>query len=109
MDVDAVNSLSLSRRVKEKGHQLRAMVVLSAVVHIFNEIAMHAKAQASSRVPKANRASHGTRVRPSHSGKGKSKENKGKSKGKSKGTKSANQGAKGRTLGQNIESWSLRS
>ena len=45
MDVDAVNSLSLSRLAKEKGHRVRARGVLSAVVRIFNETAMHAKAQ----------------------------------------------------------------
>ena len=38
------------------------MGVLSAVEHIFNETAMHAKAPASNRVAKANRASHGPRV-----------------------------------------------
>ena len=37
MDVDAVNSLSLSRLVKEKGHRVRVIGVLSAVEHIFNE------------------------------------------------------------------------
>ena len=40
------------------------MGVLSAVVYIFNETAMHAKAQASNRMAKANRASHGQRVSP---------------------------------------------
>ena len=39
------------------------MGVLSAVVHIFNETAMHARAQASYHMAKANRASHGPRVR----------------------------------------------
>ena len=39
------------------------MVVLSAVNHIFNETAMHATAQASNRLAKANRASHGPKVR----------------------------------------------
>ena len=38
------------------------MGVLNAVEHIFNEIAMHARAQASNRMAKANRASHGPRV-----------------------------------------------
>ena len=47
MDVDAVNSPSFG---KEKGHQVRAMGVLSAVVHVINEIAIHARAQASNRV-----------------------------------------------------------
>ena len=40
------------------------MGVLSAVEHFFNETAMHAKAQASNRMAKANRASHGPRVSP---------------------------------------------
>ena len=60
-DVDAVNSLS--RQAKEDGHQVRSMGVLGAVQHILNETAMHAKAQASNRMAKANRASHGPRVR----------------------------------------------
>ena len=53
---------TLSRRAKEKGHRVRAMGVFSAVVRIFNEIAMHARTQASNRPAKANRASHGPRV-----------------------------------------------
>ena len=57
MDVDAVNSLSLIQQGK-KGHQVRAMGVLRAVVRIFNEIAMHTRAQASNRMAKANKASH---------------------------------------------------
>ena len=40
------------------------MGVSSAVVYIFNETATHAKAQASNRMAKANRASHGQRVSP---------------------------------------------
>ena len=78
-----------SRLAKEKGHRVRVMGVLSAVAHIFNETTMHAKAQASNRMPKANRASHGPRSK-------RRKENKGKSKG----TKSANQGAKGMQKGK---------
>ena len=39
------------------------MGVLSAVEHMFNETAMHARAQASSRLARANRACHGPRVR----------------------------------------------
>ena len=62
MDVDAVNSLA--RLAKEKGHRVRAMGVLSAVAHIFKETAMHARAQTSNRMAKANRASHGPRVSP---------------------------------------------
>ena len=47
-------------------------VFLSAVEHIFNETAMHARAQASNRMAKANRASHGPRVSP-HSQEGQEK------------------------------------
>ena len=50
---------TLSRLVKEKGHRVRVMGVLSAVEHIFNETAMHARAQASNRLARAIRASHG--------------------------------------------------
>ena len=57
MDVGAVSSLS--RRAKENGHQIRAMGVLSAVRHIFNETAMLAGTRASKRMAKAIRASHG--------------------------------------------------
>ena len=39
------------------------MGVSNAVEHIFNETAMHARAQASNRLARANRASHGPRVR----------------------------------------------
>ena len=52
---------TLSRLPKD--HRDRAIGVLSAAEHIFNETAMHAKAQASNRMAKANRASHGPRVR----------------------------------------------
>ena len=54
---------TLSRLAKEKGDRVRAMGVSSAVEDIFNEIAMNAKAQASNCMAKANRASHGPRVR----------------------------------------------
>ena len=54
---------TLSRLAKEHGHRVRVMGVLSAAKHIFNETAMHARAQASNRLAKANRASHGPRVR----------------------------------------------
>ena len=50
MDVDAVNSLSCG---KGKGHRVRVMGVFSAVELIFNENAMHAKAQASNRMANA--------------------------------------------------------
>ena len=67
MDVDAVNSLSLL--AKEKGRRVRVMGVSSAVEHIFNETAMHAKALASNRLARANRASHSPRVRAKEGGK----------------------------------------
>ena len=57
----------------------------------FNVTAMHARAQASNRLAKANRASHGPRV----SAKERAKRTRDNPKGKSKGTKGANQGAKG--------------
>ena len=79
------------------------MVVSSAVEHIFNETAMHARAQASNRMPRASRASHGPRVGV----KARVKKTMKNPKEISKGTKSANQGAEG-TQGQNIENWSLR-
>ena len=60
MDVDAVKSLSCG---KGKGHRVRVMGVFSAVEHIFNEIAMHAKAQASNRMAMANRSGHCPRLR----------------------------------------------
>ena len=55
--------IALSRLAKEKGHRVRVMGVLTAVEHIFNETAMHARAQASNRLEKVNRATHGPRVR----------------------------------------------
>ena len=48
----------VSRLAKEKGHQVRVICVLSAVEHIFDETAMHARTQASNRL-----ARHGPRVR----------------------------------------------
>ena len=47
---------------REKGHRVHEMDVPSAVEHIFNETVMQARAQASNRLAKANRASHGPRV-----------------------------------------------
>ena len=61
MDVDAVNFLFCL--VKEKGHRVRAMGVSIAVEHMFNETAMHARAQASNCLAEGNSASHGPRVR----------------------------------------------
>ena len=82
---------TLSRLAKEHCHRVRAMGVLSAVEHIFKETAMHAKAQARNRMAKANRASHGPRVKA----KARVKKTMENPKEKSKGTKSANQGAGG--------------
>ena len=61
MDVGAVNSLSSG---KGKGSSSpRDGCFLSAVEHIFNETAMQARTLASNRLAKANRASHGPRVK----------------------------------------------
>ena len=83
----------LSRLAREKGHRVRVMGVSSAVEHIFNETAMHARTQASNRLAKANRASHGPRVRAKVT----VKRTREKSKGKSKGTKGAKGSHKGNT------------
>ena len=49
---------------KEKGSSSpRDGCFSSAVEHIFNETAMHAKGLASNRLARANRARHGPRVR----------------------------------------------
>ena len=56
---------------------------------------MHTRAQASNRMAKANKASHGPKVSPHTQAKAIVRKNNGKFKGKSQGTKSANQGAKG--------------
>ena len=56
--------LTLNHPARQKGHQVRAMGVLSAGVRLFNEIAMHTRAQASNRMAKASKASHGARVSP---------------------------------------------
>ena len=76
---------TLSRLPKEKDHRVRVMGVTSAVVRIFNETAMHARAQASNRMAKANTASHGPRVKA----KERVKRTMEKSKGQSKGSKGA--------------------
>ena len=55
--------LFLSRQANENGHQVRAMGVLSAVQHIFNETAMQARTPASNRLAKAIRARHGPRLK----------------------------------------------
>ena len=73
-----------------------------AVEHIFNEIAMHAKAHASNRVAKANKASHGPRVRAQARVK-KTMETSKEIQRNHKG-----EGAKGLHR-KNIEKWSLRS
>ena len=65
----------------------------SAVEHLSNETAMHARTQASNRLARANRASHGPRLRA----KARVKRTGGKSKGKSKGTKGAKGSHKGKT------------
>ena len=62
MDVDAVK-LSLSSAKGEGSSSPRDGLKLSAVEHMVNETAMHARAEASNRLARANRASHGPRVR----------------------------------------------
>ena len=49
--------------VKEKGHRVHETVASRAVERIFNVTAMHAEAMASNHLARANRASHGQRVR----------------------------------------------
>ena len=83
MDVDAINSLS--RLPKEKDHRVRAMCVVSVVEHIFNETVMHAKAQASNRLAKANRVSHGPRVSPHSQAKARVKKTRTNPKENAKG------------------------
>ena len=60
MDVDAVNSLSCG---KGKGSSNPRDGCFKCGGAHFNETAMHARAQASNRLARANRASHGPRVR----------------------------------------------
>ena len=90
---------TLSRLAEEKGHRIRVMGVSSAVEHIFNETAMHARAhkQSSGKGKQSNSWSNGE---PSFSGKSKSKENKKNSKRKSRATKSSNQGVKSSNKGK---------
>ena len=73
---------TLSRQSKEKGHQVRAMGVLSAMEHIFNEIATQARKLASKRQAKEIKAK--SKVSPQSP---KAELSNGKYKVKSKGTK----------------------
>ena len=98
MDVDAVNSLS--RLPKEKSHRVRVMGVLSAVEHISNETAMHAKATASNPMAKANTASLGPRMRA----KARVKKTRGNPKESPKEPKVPKDSHKGKK----IENWPLR-
>ena len=106
MDVDAVNSLSSG---KGKGASSPRDGCLSAVEHMFNETAMHARTQASNRLARANKASHGPRVRA------KERETMGKSKGKFNGTKGPKGSHKGNTstmvgiVTNGMMAWSRRS
>ena len=81
---------------KRKGSSSPRDGVLSAVENIFNEIAMHAKAQASNRLAKATRASHGPRVRA----KEKVKRTRENPKESPKEPKGAIQGVKGSHKGK---------
>ena len=71
------------------------MGVVSAVVRTFNETAMHTQAQASNRLAKAIRASHGPRVSPQSQAKVRVRNTMENPKECSKEPKGANQGAKG--------------
>ena len=71
--------------------------------HIFNETAMQARTLASNRRTKAIKASHGPRVSPQITGKGKGKENNGKSKWKSKVTQGTTQVSKGSGNGTTLK------
>ena len=68
----------LCHPMKEKGHRVQETVVSSAVEHIFNVIALHAKAR-------TNRASHGPSVRATERVK-KVRDITGKCKGATKGS-----------------------
>ena len=81
---------TLFRLAKDKGPRDG---VVSGVEHIFNETALHARAQASNRLARAKKASHGHRVRA----KVRVKSTRENSKGKSKGTKGAKRLHKGKT------------
>ena len=61
MDVGAVNSLS--RQSKEKGHQVRVVSVLIKCGGAHFQRDCNARAQASNRMAKVHKASHGPRVR----------------------------------------------
>ena len=78
------SQLSLSRQAEVKGSPGPRDGCLSAVEHIFNETAMHAKARASNRMEKGKQSKSWYESEPSFSGKGKSKENKDKSNGNRK-------------------------
>ena len=87
---------TLSRQSKEKGHQVHAMDISSAVEHVFNETAMQARTLASNRLANAIKASHGPRVSPQSQA-------KERIQGKSKGTKGAIQGSKGAGNGKTLK------
>ena len=106
-DVGTVNSLS--RQSKEKGQEVRAMGILSAVEHIFNETAMQARTLASNRLAKAVRASHGPRVSPQTQSSERMMRTVEKSKAKSEGTKGAILGSKGSGNGETSKNGYLRS
>ena len=82
---DTLNPRMLTRSIhfclaKEKRHRVHEIDVSSAVVFIFNEIAMHTRAQASNRMAKANKASHGPRVNPHTEAKARVRETMGNPK-----------------------------
>ena len=94
---------TLSRLARDKDHRARAMGVSSAVEQIFNETAVHEKAQASNRMAKANRASRGPRESPHSQAKARGKKTRGYPKENPKEPKVRTKVPKAHTR------WSLRS
>ena len=106
VNIERLERSNLSRQLKDKGHQVRTMGVLSAMEHIFNETAtQNAGKQASGT---GTQGKSWSKSEISITGKGKGEENNGKSKGKSKGTESAIQVSKssgdGKTGVSDVES-----
>ena len=85
----------LCHPVKGRDHRVHETVVSSAVEHVVNVTAMHAKATASNRLARINGASRGPRVCI----KGKSKERNGKSKKTSQNVSKVRARVKPRKLG----------
>ena len=101
-DVDAVN---FSLLAEDKGHRIRAVGVLSAVEHTFNETAMHAKSTGKQSSGRSKQSMSWSKSE----GKGKSEENNGISKYSPKEPKRCDPRCQRHTQGQNIDNWSIKS